>query len=142
MMDIQIRKAELSDAAALHMLNTNFNGDCTTIELIIDSLQNNKQEIVLIAYANDKPAGFVCGEIHRSMCYKTKHGSVGELFVEEEYRRHGIATRLIQEVEDIFKKSGIITVDIATSVNNNTAQAVYSSCGYIGKTKMIYRKNI
>ena len=140
--DIQIKRAELSDAAALHRLNTAFNGDCTTEELIIDSLQNNKSEIVLIAFANSSPAGFLCGEICRSMCYDTLHGTVGELFVEENYRRQGIAAKLIKKIENIFKKMDISIVDIATSVDNHTAQAFYSSCGYTGKTKMIYRKNI
>jgi len=132
----------VSDVAALHRLNTAFNGDCTTEELIIDSLQYNKSEIVLIAYANSNPAGFLCGEICRSMCYKTLHGTVGELFVEEKYRRQVIAAKLIQEIENIFRKMDIFIVDIATSVENHTAQAFYSSCGYTGKTKMIYRKKI
>lgn len=141
-MSIQVKQAKISDSAILHSLNREFNGECTTEELIIDSLQNNNKEIVLIAYVNDSPAGFLCGEICRSMCYKTLHGSVGELFVREEYRKQGVATKLIQHIEDEFRQMGIIIVDIATSVENHTAQAFYSSCGYNGKTKMIFRKNI
>ncbi|MCL2546622.1 MAG: GNAT family N-acetyltransferase [Oscillospiraceae bacterium] len=141
-MDIRIKKAELSDAPALYRLNAVFNGNCTTEELIIDSLQNNTREIVMIAYANGAPAGFICGEICRSMCYKTPHGSVGELFVDDEYRRQGIAAKLINEIETEFKKMGVIIADIATSVDNRSAQALYKVCGYIGKTKMIFRKNI
>ena len=85
-MDIRIKRAELSDINALYTLNKAFNGDCTTEDLIIDSLLNNKQEIVLIAYADDNPAGFLCGQICLSMCYKTLHGEVGELYVDEEIR--------------------------------------------------------
>lgn len=141
-MDIRINRAELSDINALHNLNKAFNGDCTTEELIKESLLNNKQEIVLIAYADDNPAGFLCGQICHSMCYKTLHGEVGELFVHEEYRRQGIAKKLIEQIEAEFIKINILIVDIATSVENLTAQAFYSNCGYIGKTKLIYRKRI
>lgn len=140
-MDIRIKKAELSDVEALYNLNRAFNGECTTAELINDSLQNNKQEIVLIAYVNNSPAGFLCGEICRSMCYKNLHGEIGELFVHEEYRRQGVAKKLIQFMEDEFNKINIFIIDIATSVENHTAQACYSSCGYTGKTKFIYRKH-
>ena len=141
-MDIQIRKANLSDAPALYRLNSAFNGSCTTEELIIDSLQNNKHEIVLIAFVNGAPAGFLCGEICRSMCYKTPHGSISELFVENEYRRQGIAAKLIHEIETEFREMGVIVVDINTSADNHSAQTLYKSCGYIGKTKMVFRKNI
>lgn len=132
--------AESSDINALYNLNKAFNGDCTTEELITDSLQNNKQEIVLIAYADDNPAGFICGKICRSMCYNTLHGEVGELYVHEEYRRQGIAKKLIERIEAEFKQNNICIVDIATSIGNHTAQAFYSSCGYTGKTRLIYRK--
>lgn len=126
----------------LYILNKAFNGDCTTEDLILDSLLNNKQEIVLIAYSNDNPTGFICGQICRSMCYKTIHGSVGELFVHEDYRKQGIAKKLIEQIEAEFKKININIVDIATSVENHTAQAFYSSCGYSCRTKLIYRKTI
>ncbi|MDD4296956.1 MAG: GNAT family N-acetyltransferase [Ruminiclostridium sp.] len=141
-MDIRIKRAESSDIKALYNLNKAFNGDCTTEDLIIDSLQNNKQEIVLIAYADDNPAGFLCGKVCRSMCYKTLHGEVAELYVHEEYRRQGIAKKLIEQIEAEFRKNNIVIVDIATSVENQTAQAFYSNCGYKGKTKLIYRKKI
>ena len=141
-MDIRIKKAELSDAEALYNLNRAFNGDCTTMELISISLCNNENEIVLIAYVDDNPAGFLCGEICHSMCYETLHGEVGELFVHEEYRKQGVAKRLISQIENEFKKVGICTVDIATSVENLSAQVFYAGCGYTGKTKFIYRKNI
>ena len=142
MLDLQIKRAEPSDAAALLCLNTAFNGACTTEERIIDSLLGNTQEIVLIAYANGIPAGFLCGQICRCMCYKTPHGSVAELFVDSAYRRKGVAAQLVWEIEALFKQMDISTVDIATSVDNHKAQAFYASRGYAGKTKMIYRKRI
>ncbi|WP_026893380.1 hypothetical protein [Lacrimispora aerotolerans] len=79
-----IKRAELSNINALYNLNKAFNGDYTTEELVKDSLLNNKQEIVLIAYTDDTLAGFLCGLIRHSMCYKTLHGEVSELFVHEE----------------------------------------------------------
>jgi len=141
-MHIRIKRAELSDVNALYNLNKAFNGECTTEDLIMDSLLNNKQEIVLIAYADDNPAGFLCGQICRSMCYRTLHGEVGELYVHEELRRKGIAKKLMEQIEAEFKRINIFIVDIATSVENHTAQAFYSSCGYTGKTKLIYRKSM
>lgn len=141
-MELYIKNADTSDVGALYTLNKAFNGDCTTEELIADSLLNNNHEIVLIAYVDEKPAGFLCGQICRSMCYKTLHGEIGELFVLEKYRRRGIAKMLIEHIETKFSNYNIYIVDIATSVKNHIAQSFYSSCGYEGKTKLVYRKNI
>jgi len=142
-MEIIIRKATASDAKALFELNKEFNGvNATTEELIIDSLNNNHHEIVFIAFINEQAVGFICGQICRSMCYRTVHGEVGELFVSERYRQMGIAKKLMNLMEEEFKINNALIVTLQTSVQNKTAQLFYEHCGYSGKQKYIYRKNI
>ena len=141
-MSLQIKRADMTDVIALHGLCLEFNGDFTTEELIADSLLNNRQEMVLVAYEDEFPVGFLCGQIRRSMCYEALHGEVAELYIREEYRRRGIAKKLVELIEFEFKKHDVFIIDIVTSLDNHTAQAFYSSCGYTRKTRLIYRKKI
>ena len=141
-MDIQVKRADVSDSNALYVLSKSaFNSDCATQQSITDSLRSNKREIILIAYVSGWPAGFLCGELYCSLCCNVLEGKVNELFVDEKYRKQGVATKLIGEIEAIFKNANVSVIEIAANINNHTAQAFYSSCGYQNKTRMIYYKN-
>lgn len=142
-MQIHIRKATAEDSKQLLILNEEFNGMGVTTEvLIVDSLINNKTEIVFIATINEHAVGFICGQICRSICHRTLHGEIGELFVSEEYRKNGIGRKLMSAMEQEFKENNALVVTLQTSVQNKVAQLFYERCGYIGKQKLIYRKNI
>ena len=140
-MRLIIRKATINEASDFWQLNKEFHGEnAATIVSIKDSLTHNNKEIVMIAYYNGKPAGFVCGEISKSVCYMSDHGSIGELFVSGEYRRKGIGRLLIRSIEDIFKETGIKIVTLGTNVKNITAQKFYEECRYLKKDRIEYRK--
>lgn len=142
-MKITIRKATAGDARSLFELNQEFNGvNATTEDLVADALKNNYQEIVFIAFVDEQAAGFICGQVCRSVCYRTLHGEIGELFVSEKYRQQGVGKQLMNHMEEEFRKNQAVIVTLATSVQNKTAQLFYEHCGYTGKQKYIYRKNI
>ena len=143
-MNIIIRKATIQDSYSLFAMNEEFNGvGCTTKDHINESLSNNP-EIVMIAYADKEVAGFICGNIRQSMCYRTKQGIVAELFINKEYRRSGVGKQLITSIENEFIKNDISIIKLDTSVENISAQKFYESCGYSGKKEceFVYRKNI
>jgi ribosomal protein S18 acetylase RimI-like enzyme len=142
-MRIEVRKAGIQDAPALYQLNREFNGeDVSTVGEIADSLQTNMSEIVMIVLAAGRPAGFVCGHLARSMCYRAPHGEIGELYVREQYRRSGVGKALMQAMEQSFARSGAQVVTLETSINNEGAQHFYEACGYAGKMKWTYRKKL
>jgi ribosomal protein S18 acetylase RimI-like enzyme len=142
-MTIVIRRAEEGDADGLFQLNELFNGkDSTTIEELQKSLRYNKQEIVFVALSEENPAGFICGQIFKSMCYDTYYGEISELFVLERYRRKGIARQLIEKMEAEFKKNNIFSFQLFTGEDNITAQTLYLSCGFTRSEEWMYRKRI
>lgn len=95
----------------------------------------------MLAYVNDILAGFICGQIFKSMCY-TYYGEISELFVKEEYRRQGIAAKLINRMEEEFKENNIFSFQLFKGADNNTAQAFYEAQGYHKLEEWMYHKRI
>ena len=85
--------------------------------------------IFLAAFAGEEPVGFVFGyELPR------RHGApsilfIYELDVDEAYRRQGIATTLMTELERIARSRGISEGFVLTEPDNAPANALYESVG-------------
>jgi aminoglycoside 3-N-acetyltransferase I len=85
--------------------------------------------IFLAAFDGTEPIGFVFGyELPR------RHGApsilfIYELEVNDEYRRQGIATRLMTELEQIARSRGIAEGFVLTEPDNAAANTLYESLG-------------
>lgn len=140
-MDVVIRKPKSHDISGLIQLNDAFNGVGCTVESVADALDNSMNEIVFCAVVNNMVVGFICGMYWHSICYSEGHqGIITELVVDENYRRNGIARKLIKALEDEFICVNVREVIIETSVSNAGGRAFYENAGYVGKTAMKYEK--
>ena len=141
-MDITIRNAQVQDIPALLEMNEALNETgCSTFEHMKASLENNRNEIVLVALHNDTAVGFICGQLHFSICYA--NGvlcEVSELFVRESHRRMGVAGKLIAGLEDAFEKYGALEIFLQTGRRNIGAQAFYENKDYAVRERMVYLK--
>lgn len=141
---VKIRVADAQDAAALYELNELFNGQgCTDLAALAASLAGNPQETVLIACCGDEAVGFICGQLFMSMCYRDYYAEITELFVREEYRRLGIARRLMESLEELYvKKHNIRSFQLFTGADNDGAQRFYEEAGYNKSPDILYRKRL
>ena len=140
---MELRLAQPSDAADLFWLNRKFNGeDSTTRELIENSLSNNAQEVVCVAVEDGTVVGFVCGQLFKSMCYRSHYAEITELYVRDEYRRRGIGSRLLAFIEQHFIEMGIRDFQLFTGQSNTGAQALYEASGYARSDELMYRKRL
>lgn len=69
-------------------------------------------------------AGFCCAQLFKSMCYCSFHAEITELFVEEEYRKQGVAIALMTFAEDYFKDKNVKGYQLFTGEQNEIAQAL------------------
>lgn len=53
------------------------------------------------------------------------------LYVSEKYRRQGIGTRLVVEIESYFKERGCASIDVMHLHPNDGARKLYGSLGFI-----------
>ncbi|WP_124099202.1 GNAT family N-acetyltransferase [Ruminococcus sp. Marseille-P6503] len=142
-MNFKVRKAEVSDAGQLFQLNEIFNGEgATDFELLKQSLIKNDQEEVFVAESGGKLVGFCCVQIFKSMCYKNFYAEITELFVDEKFRRLGVATAVIGYIEEYFKGKNLAGYQLFTSDKNTNAQACYEKSGFARSREIMYRKRL
>ena len=139
-MDVIIRKAQEQDIPDILQMNDKFNGvGYSTTEHIANSLKGNPHEIVLVAVHNGKAIGFACGLLKPSICYaKSVPCEVTELFVCEDYRRKGIATKLLKQLENEFDANNTDEIILLTGMKNVNAQSFYVNNGYELFERVVY----
>ena len=122
-------KANLLDLLAIEQLEK----DCFPTEAfsrrLIKNLFLSAKSVIIKATV---PAGKVIGNII-GITKKENNVSVGRIFslcVLDEYRKKGIASQLIQLLEEEFRSRGIKQVRLEVSAFNNTAQLFYKRRGY------------
>lgn len=140
-MDVVVRKAKIFDIPDLILLNDALNGYGATYDSMKESLINSKNEIVFSAIVNYRVVGFICGIFWQSICYSDGfQGIIMELFVDENYRRKGIAKQLIQALEFEFINLGVREITLVTPITNIAGRGFYESCGYNDEKEMKYGK--
>ena len=86
---------------------------------------------LLVAYVDDRPAGFVTGVevLHPD---KGPEMMLYELGVDEPYRRRGVGSHLVRRLVDLARRRGCRTVWVLTEPDNAPAAATYRRAGFSG----------
>ena len=139
-----VRLATVRDAEQLGVLNEEFNGkDETTIDHIRNSIENNKQEVVIVDDENGMLAGFVCVQLKKSFCYDEYMPEITEVYVNKAYRERGIASEMITFAEDYCARNyPLHKYELLTGKENVIAQSVYGKLGYTDDGELHLSKRI
>lgn len=106
----------------------------------IRKILKSQKAAVFIAEIDGKCAGHILVELKTlPKCYIIKlEAYISELFVKKEYRKKGVATRLLREAEKWGKKKHAAQFGLTVNVKNKKAQACYSKFGLqVQRFKMI-----
>ena len=116
-----------------------FNEEAFTKEQI-SQLLDDYNTISLIARVQDEIAGFVIGMIHIER--STLRGHILTIDVGSAYRRKGIGTLLMDEIESIFRQKGVKASFLEVREDNTSAINLYLKQGYMimGKLDNYYGK--
>lgn len=137
-----VRMATINDAEQLFVLNEAFNdpGE-TTLSHIREALSNNPQELVVVDEQEGMLTGFVCIQLKRSFCYDAVMPEIAEVYVRPEYRRQGVAGRMLAFAEaECRKQYALKPFELLTGQGNTAAQALYRSLGYAADTRVHFVK--
>ena len=103
-------------------------------------LLTDYNSIALIAKTNNEIVGFIIAqiEIERDAIF----GHIITINVSPTFRRSGIGTKLLNEVEEILKQKGINESHLEVREDNSAALRLYLKNGYlkIGKLEKYYGK--
>ena len=102
------------------------------------------ERVVLLAYADGSFAG------HVTIKWKSGYPSftnrnipeINDLRVLKEFRRHGIATTLVDEAERrIFERSPVVGIGVGMYADYGPAQRMYILRGYVPDGRGLYHNN-
>jgi len=132
---MHIRRAVMSDAAALAQLIEAFNSD--HLPIVVTPAQAAARlaataglETTFVADAGGTLAGFACLRLVPYMSGDEPYAELTDLFVAAPFRRQGVARALIAEAERAARAGGADQVIILTGDDNTAAQALYRALGY------------
>ncbi len=87
----------------------------------LDAIKN-----VVIAYVNGVPAG--CGAFKK---YSDHSIEIKRMFVKDEYRRRGIAEKVLKELESWAAESNFTAAVLETGRNQPESMDLYQKVGYV-----------
>jgi len=133
-----IRLYEEKDRLAVLRLSQKYaSWDSTPTEADIQGFYSSEPDFFLVAELNKRIVGFIYGRESKNVPDEvlqrwkaTKVGSVEVLAVEEQYRRRGIATLLLNRLFVVFKRRGIDTVTLTTPADEIGAKELYDKLGF------------
>ncbi|WP_017811173.1 GNAT family N-acetyltransferase [Paenibacillus shenyangensis] len=141
MNQVQIVHAAAEHADELAAMNLEFNGVIMEEEQLREYLAN-RREIILIAMDGEQAAGFICAQVFHSFCYERPNAEITELYVREAAREQGVASRLVRQMEQELRTSGVKTVTILTSSYNEPAWRTYESAGYRTQEETVFQRKL
>ncbi len=123
---MRIERLTVQDKQRVHDAASLFD-DPVTDEFITDFLGDDRNHL-LIAYVNGRPAGFVTGVelVHPDKGWEMFLYEIG---VDEDYRRQGVATALIGELELISRARRCPQMFVLTEKSNAAAIRLYETTG-------------
>jgi ribosomal protein S18 acetylase RimI-like enzyme len=120
--------------------------DIALAKSFITDRLNNNESVIYVAFKDDKQVGFTQLYPKYSSMRAVKNWILNDLYVDETYRKQGIASQLIQAAMDFAKANNARFVQLETQMDNYTAQSLYESVGFIQQEPdtefLVYRKNV
>ena len=95
------------------------------IELGIKKLLKNNKYILLVAFDDAKPIAIAGLNFNYLLC-SGSFVQVSNIFVLEEYRKTGVASKLLEKVEDIARNKKIKNLSLFSYIENDEAKEHYA----------------
>ncbi len=129
-MMIRVRFATPDDAAELIEMNREFNGVEGLDQDTVRQELARGAELVAVADAGERLAGYCCVQHYKSFCYPEGIAELTELYVRKEFRRKGLASRLITCQLEALREMGVDELEVITDSANAAGHAVYRANGF------------
>lgn len=141
---IIVRNARPEDTPAIHLLNQECMGYCCSLEKtrsILESLCGRDDHCILVAALDeDTVVGYIHLEDYQTLYFDPMKNILG-IAVFTEFRRKGIATKLIAAGEKWARDTGATGIRLVSGDGREGAHAFYEQMGYkMQKLQRNYRK--
>ena len=136
MSNITVRQAVLSDLEALVPIFDGYRqfygrqSDISAAREFLLARFNHGESVLFIAHKDNAPVGFTQLYPSFSSVSLARVFVLNDLFVHEQARRKGAASKLMTAAIEFAKSLGAVRVSLSTATANETAQALYQSAGW------------
>jgi len=122
----------LLDAYATDLMGGGKSLSAFTKANLIGELRQRSDSCVILAWANDRPAGLaICFEGFSTFaCQPTLN--IHDLFVAPAFRGRGLALALLEEIEAVAAERSCCKLTLEVLEGNHAAQHVYKKFGFAG----------
>lgn len=132
-----IRKAKIEDASLLLEMMTQFNRE-ESIELSAEVIQNtiaasfsNPNHVqTFLAFENKNVVGYIHVCFSFSFEHQGLEASIDEIFIINDYRRLGLASVIISDIENILISKGIVIIRADVSDDKPWLDDFYKKIGF------------
>jgi len=142
-----VRKFKINDLdQVLGMAKKYASWDATATKADIGEFYSSSPEFFFVAEADKKILGFVCGRESNppaetlNKWKSRKVASIETLAVDEDYRRHGIATSLLSALFEAFKQKKIDLVTLSVPAVELGAMKLYGKIGFEPRAQFLWKR--
>lgn len=131
-----VRQAVLSDLEALVPLFDDYRqfygctSDVGAVREFLLARFNHGESFLFIAYEDETPVGFTQLYPSFSSVSLARTFILNDLFVSEQARRSGVASKLMSAAVEFARASRAVRVSLSTAMTNEAAQALYQYAGW------------
>jgi GNAT superfamily N-acetyltransferase len=130
---MQIRKAVASDYADVMVLYNIFVGEDRYSQHDYDSfikVLESDHNYIFVAEDAGKIIGFVTFSIRDVVRYPRPIAELDELFISEEYRKHGLGKQFMEKIEELAREKNCYRMYIESRYDFKGAHSFYEKLGY------------
>ena len=128
-----VRQAVLSDLESIATLLDAYrqfygrSSDITAARAFLLERLNQGESVIFVAFLGTDPVGFTQLYPSFSSVSLARIFILNDLFVSPNFRKKGVAKKLMHAAAEFAKSMGAVRMSLSTSVRNQTAQALYES---------------
>lgn len=145
-MEILFRKADINDVEGIIDLCNECFEESTSYEFAKDvflKTKNDENQIYIIGVVDDKIVAHTKITIIPTMYEKMNtYAIINHVCVKPEYRRHNIATKMLDEVTRICKEKNCKAIELWSNNFRVPAHACYKKYGFIVNDAKFFSKEI
>lgn len=128
---VTVRQATQDDAAELAVLLNRFDDTGASPEQVAARMQACAHVLTTyVAEIDGVMSGFTCLRLVPHLQGDAPYAELTDLYVDDGFRRRGVARALMARVESEAQAAGAIEVVVITGSENDAAQAAYRAQGY------------
>lgn len=124
---LKLKREEEKDYSKITGKKINYLKDSLLKKEFLEILRD-KKILLLVIEENKKLIGYMHATFFKNI-YR-KGGYVGDIFVLKEFRRKGIATKLINKFIKVLKNRGYKMISLSVSIKNKKAVRLYKKLGF------------